>query len=204
HLYHPLPQHPAQVVLGDDPLVGQLGDGVHRLAPGDAHLHRAQLFEVARHRGLGGDDALLGQEVDQLRLAGDGVPLEQLGHPVLALRLGHNSSAVAPNNQRSRPRKACIRLWAWRHTTLCGPSTTSAATSSPRWAGRQCRNTAPGAARDMSRASTVKPSNSRRRSVASASWPMEAHTSVYTASAPLTASAGSWVRTAPVSVRTGS
>ena len=38
------------------------------------------------------------------------------------------------------------RLAACSKTSDCGPSMTAAATSSPRWAGRQCRKTAPGAA----------------------------------------------------------
>ena len=37
---------------------------------------------------------------------------------------------------------ACIRLAAWRQTTLWGPSTTAALISSPRWAGRQWSTTA--------------------------------------------------------------
>ena len=51
-------------------------------------------------------------------------------------------------------------FWTWRrfsassNTTDCGPSMTSAVTSSPRWAGRQCMNTASGLASFMSRAFT--------------------------------------------------
>ena len=36
----------------------------------------------------------------------------------------------------------CRRFSAWSKTMDCGPSMTSAATSSPRWAGRQCMKTA--------------------------------------------------------------
>ena len=42
----------------------------------------------------------------------------------------------------------------------------------------------------MTSSSTVKPSKARCRSSASASWPMDAQTSVCTASAPSAASAG--------------
>jgi fructose-bisphosphate aldolase, class II len=45
---------------------------------------------------------------------------------------------------------ACSRFSASSQTTLCGPSMTPAATSSPRWAGRQCMKTASSAARAMS------------------------------------------------------
>lgn len=54
---------------------------------------------------------------------------------------------------------ANIPFWAWRRfsassqTTERGPSITSSATSSPRWAGRQCMNRASGAARAISAAS---------------------------------------------------
>ncbi len=41
---------------------------------------------------------------------------------------------------------ACIRLAASGHTRLAGPSMTDADTSWPRWAGRQWRKTASGAA----------------------------------------------------------
>ena len=55
-LDHPLPQHPAQMVLGGDLVGGQLGQGVGGVAPGQAHLDRAQLLQVPGHRGLGGVD----------------------------------------------------------------------------------------------------------------------------------------------------
>lgn len=50
---------------------------------------------------------------------------------------------------------ACRRFPAWSQTMLCGPSMTLAATSSPRWAGRQCMNTASSAACDISSSLTV-------------------------------------------------
>jgi preprotein translocase subunit SecA len=55
---------------------------------------------------------------------------------------------------RSTPFCACSRFSASSNTTLCGPSITSAATSSPRCAGRQCWKIASGAACAISFAST--------------------------------------------------
>ena len=150
HLDHPLPQHPPEMVLGRDLVHGQLGQGVDGLTAGDPHLDGADLLEVARHRGLGGLDPFAGQELHQLRLVGHGVGLEQPGDAVLTLGLARSSPVhhppPGPSSQASRPRTACMRLAAWRHTTLRGPSRTSAVISSPRWAGRQCRTTASGAA----------------------------------------------------------
>lgn len=48
----------------------------------------------------------------------------------------------------------CRRFSASSHTTLCGPSMTSAATSSPRCAGRQCMKIASGLAAAMTSAVT--------------------------------------------------
>ncbi len=54
-----------------------------------------------------------------------------------------------------------IAFWAWRrfsassHTTLCGPSSTSASISLPRYAGRQCMTIAVGEASDSRSAVTV-------------------------------------------------
>ena len=73
---------------------------------------------------------------------------------------------------------ACMRLAACCHTTLRGPSTTSALISSPRWAGRQCSTTASGAARARSAPSMVNPAKAARRAARSSSWPIDVHTSV--------------------------
>ena len=85
------------------------------------------------------------------------------------------------------------RFSASRNTRDCGPSMTPADTSSPRWAGRQCRKMASGAACCMSASSTVKPVKAAARACASSSCPMDAHTSVVTTWAPAAASAGSRV-----------
>jgi hypothetical protein len=71
-----------------------------------------------------------------------------------------------------------MRFAACCHTSDCGPSITSSVTSSPRCAGRQCRNTASGVAAAMSAASTVQPSNAASRRARSASWPIDVHVSV--------------------------
>src|SRR5690554_2298636 len=57
-------------------------------------------------------------------------------------------------SQASRAFWACRRFSASSQITLCGPSMTSAVTSKPRSAGRQCRNRALGAARAISCAFT--------------------------------------------------
>src|SRR5690606_7001530 len=137
--------------------------------------------------GLGGLHALRGEQLDEVGLAGDGVVGEELGDAVLPLRLGQRHQASS-SRKRSTPRKAWSRLWACGITTLWGPSTTEAATSSPRWAGRQCMKRASGAAAAITSSSTRKPSKAWRRASASSSWPIDAHTSVCTASAPSAAS----------------
>ena len=68
-----------------------------------------------------------------------------------ALRNGHGS---APRHQASTPFCACRRFSASSQTADCGPSITSSVTSSPRWAGRQCRKMASVAARFISSALT--------------------------------------------------
>ena len=79
----------------------------------------------------------------------------------------------------SRARTLCMRFAACCHTTDRGPSITSAATSSPRCAGRQCRNTAPAGRRPSSaRRRPCKPTNARSRCSRSSSWPIDVQTSV--------------------------
>ncbi|MNE11882.1 hypothetical protein D3C80_1046580 [compost metagenome] len=57
-------------------------------------------------------------------------------------RPGPVPAQIAPKHQ------ARMDFWAWRRfsasskTTDCGPSITASVTSSPRWAGRQCMNSA--------------------------------------------------------------
>ena len=52
--------------------------------------------------------------------------------------------------QVKMPFCACTRFSASSNTTDCGPSITSSVTSSPRWTGRQCMNSASGLASDIS------------------------------------------------------
>ena len=116
-LDHPLAQHPAQVVLGRHLMGGQLGQGVGRLPAGEPDLERPELLEVAGHGGLGGVDALGGQELDQVGLAAHRLGLQQPGDPVLALVLGHRGDTCGasdpnpvPAPRPAAPRMACIRL----------------------------------------------------------------------------------------------
>ena len=97
HLHHELAHDPPEVVVGRGALLGVLGDGVGHRPAGDAHLHRAQLLEVAAHGGLGRDHAVGRQHLHQLGLAGDRLLLEQAGDAVLALRFaerGHLSRSL--------------------------------------------------------------------------------------------------------------
>ena len=76
-------------------------------------------------------------------LARDVSGLEQRRDAVLALLLGE-AHLVGPLGEAttSAPRAAARRLAACSNTALRGPSITSASTSSPRIAGRQCRKMA--------------------------------------------------------------
>ena len=82
---------------------------------------------------------------------------------------------------------ACRRFSASSNTTDCGPSITSAVTSSPRWAGRQCMNIASGLAMrhqpgvDLIGLEQVVAPLARRSS------PIDTQVSVTTQSAPVTA-----------------
>ena len=82
------------------------------------------------------------------------------------------------NKNDSRPRAACMRFSACGHTRVCGPSRTLVATSSPRWAGRQCRKIGRRARRCHQASSTVKPAKAVAPAAASASWPIDVQTSV--------------------------
>src|SRR5256714_179672 len=84
----------------------------------------------------------------------------------------------------------CRRFSASSHTTLCGPSITSAATSSPRCAGRQCMKSASFFAARIISASTCQSWKSRFLSASSDSKPIEVHTPVVTRSGPRAASTG--------------
>ncbi len=67
------------------------------------------------------------------------------------------------------------------------PSRRSALISSPRWAGRQWRAMAPGAAWVKASSARVQPLNAASLRACSASWPMLVQTSVLTAMAPAAA-----------------
>ena len=127
------------------PAPRQLGDRVRRLAAAHAHLDGAEVVEVARDGGLGGDDALGREQVDQLGLARHRLRSSSCGDAVLALvlRQPHRGGSVGrrPATRTGRAPRACGCAPA-ATPRLRGPSTTSASTSSPRWAGRQCRKTA--------------------------------------------------------------
>src|ERR1700741_2410484 len=73
-----------------------------------------------------------------------------------------------PNSKNSR-RAFCVcsRFSASSHTTLCGPSITAAATSSPRCAGRQCMKSASFFAAFIISASTCQSLKSRFLSASS-------------------------------------
>ena len=86
--------------------VGQLGDGVDGLAAGDPHLDGPEVLEVARHGGLGGRDAVGGEQLDEVGLAGDGVLGEQLGDAVLALGLGVITALLQEEAEEARGRRA--------------------------------------------------------------------------------------------------
>src|SRR3990170_3458987 len=85
----------------------------------------------------------------------------------------------------------CSRFSASSQTTLCRPSITFAATSSPRCAGRQCMNRASLRAAFIISGSTCQSSKSLLRASFSASKPIEVQTSVVTRCAPLAARIGS-------------
>src|SRR5947199_3202897 len=190
---HELAHHASEVVVGRARLLGVLGDRVRHRPAGDADLHRAEVLEVTADRRLGGDDPVRRQELDQLGLARHGLLLEQARDAVLALGLAerrHHAPPPVASSARSA-RTASIRLAACCQTSEEGPSITSAVTSSPRCAGRQCRNTAWSPAAVMRSPSTRYPRNAAWRVSDSCSWPIDVHTSVYTASAPFTASYGS-------------
>src|SRR5689334_3993549 len=87
----------------------------------------------------------------------------------------------------------CSRFSASSQTRDWGPSMTSAVTSSPRCAGKQCRKIALESASFIKSESTVYPLNALRRASASLSCPIEAHTSVFTTWAPSAASSGTSV-----------
>ena len=89
------------MVFRGDLVHGELGQRIGGVATGQPDFDRAEVLEIARHRGLGGLDAVVGQQGHQLPLAGDGLGLEQLGDPVLALVLGHPGGPGAGTHDRA-------------------------------------------------------------------------------------------------------
>ena len=138
HLDHPLPQHPAQVVLGGDLVHREFRQGVRRIAAGQPDLHRAQVLQVARHRGLGRLHALLGQQRHQLSLAGHRLRLQQLGDPVLALVLGQPAALASTSVTIPRSPRPGSPAWPSRG----GPPASTPRCASPR--GPRPRSPRPG------------------------------------------------------------
>src|SRR5665213_2426393 len=98
--------------------------------------------------------------------------------------------ATASKHHARMPFCACRRFSAASNATDCGPAITSSVTSSPRWAGRQCMNSASGFANAISLALTWYGFNRLWRCSPSLS-PIENQVSVTTQSAPRTAASGS-------------
>ena len=165
-------------LLGEQPRVLRLaglerrhvvaGDALHErvaVGPGDLELSHVGHVEHAHsfaHRLVLGADA---RGVGHRHLeAGEGHDFRPQGHVDVVergalerggrRRFGHRSGDH-PIKVASSAFCTCSRFSASSHTRDCRPSITSADTSSPRWAGRQCRKMAFGAASFISSASTV-------------------------------------------------
>ena len=70
-LGHPLPHAPGAAGRTGRGVGLELGNRVHAaVAAGHADLDRAEVVEVARHGGLRGVMPSVGEELDELRLAG--------------------------------------------------------------------------------------------------------------------------------------
>ena len=147
-LDHPLPQHPAQVVLGGD-LVGRAVRARRRPCP-----HR-EVGPSRRPAPPGPGTRWSGWRRSRRRRAappgGPGCRPRSASSSLvircwrwcLVTRVTARHPARSP--RPAGPRMACIRLAACCQTTLRAPSTTAALISSPRWAGRQWSTTASGA-----------------------------------------------------------
>ena len=90
------PHHPSQLVERSDTFGGELGHCVDGGAAGHAHLDRTQILQVARHGRLSGGDALLAEQLDQLRLVGDRVLFDQTSDRLLSLDLAHRRLLTGP------------------------------------------------------------------------------------------------------------
>ena len=114
----PLAQHPAQLVDRREPVGLELGDGVHGLAAGHAHLDRAEVLEVARHGRLRGRDALARPSSStSCGWLVDRVLADQPGDRLLALRPCSSRSSVAHPEQEGEQRRG-------RRAGGCGPAGT--------------------------------------------------------------------------------
>ncbi len=192
-LGHPFAEHPAELVGRGDAVGLDRRQGVHGLPAGGADLDHAELVEVARHRRLRRAHALVGEQLEQLRLVADRLLADQPDDRLLAALLAR-SRDVHLRRRNARARRG-------RRGGGCGPGGTPGcaarrsrrrSTSSPRYAGRQCMNTPSGAAAAISASSTVNPSNACNRCAFSSSWPIDTQVSACTTSAPATASTGRW------------
>src|SRR5581483_4673776 len=89
--------------------------------------------------------------------------------------------ARLPSCPKTSASSACcthMRFSAWSKTTDWGPSMTASVISSPRCAGRQCMTRASAGAIASSDSFTCRWAKSSRRRCCSASWPIDAQTSV--------------------------
>ena len=96
----PLPSTRRSCSNGAMRSVSNSGHGVDGLPAGHPDLDHAELLEVARHGGLGGGDALAGEQVEQLRLVGHRVLSDQPRDRLLPLLL-RGSSTFAPDSRNA-------------------------------------------------------------------------------------------------------
>ena len=139
--------------LGDRRRIGVLlQDLVHHRPEPHHAAAQIELGHFERHHGVVGGGGR--------RRAGGDFDIRCVHAPYLARERRNaraeqaRAYASACRHQASRPFWACRRFSASSNTTDCGPSITSSVTSWPRWAGRQCMNSASGLALLISRALT--------------------------------------------------
>src|SRR5690606_5332475 len=117
--------------------------------------------------------------------------LQQPRDKGVARRLGGRQGVLAHDRSTRNVRSAfwaCKRFSASTKTTDCGPSSTSAVISLPRYAGKQCSTIASGAAAASVCASRRNGPKSASASSVEVESPIETHVSVARTRAPLTAS----------------
>src|SRR5699024_1030930 len=170
------------------PLAALAGHRVDR-SRGPAHLDGPDLAQIPGERGLGDGAPQRGQAGGELGLRRDRLPLDERHDELLPgglrgqLLSSHVSSAFC----------AWSRFSASSNTTDAGPSMTEAATSLPRYAGRQWRKIG-SSPRLMSSSVTWKGANGDDSSSRPwASCPIDTHVSVTSTFAPAAASAASSV-----------